>query len=113
MVPFDLDVKVENKALTISVKQLDLLADEEGYLRYNIHTGDRRGVIYVERGDQLPAMTPDNFDSFYEAIHYPEQVPFFSNDEQFTDIEVRSIGNAIRHYKWRFKFMFNRFMSRA
>lgn len=98
MVPFELELELENNSLTVSVEQLDHLADEEGYIRFDVRTGERRGVIYVNLEDQVGT------EKLLEAI---------SMDEDFTTKEVRAIGNAIRQYNHQLRFMFSKFMDRS
>jgi hypothetical protein len=36
MVPFNLEIELAGKTVTINVEQLDRLADEEGFIRYDV-----------------------------------------------------------------------------
>jgi hypothetical protein len=96
MVPFDVELEFENKPLTITAEQLDRLADEDGFIRFDITTGERRSVIYVNMEEELPQpVTRQNPETHFEAVHYPEHLPAFSLDDVFTLDEVRIIGKAI------------------
>jgi len=114
MVPFNLELELAGKVLTVSVEQLDRLADDEGYIRYDITTDIRRAVIYDNVEDQLlPLETGQDAEAYFEAVHYPEHLPAFSLDDDFTAAEVNTIANAIRQYNRKLRFMFNKFMNRS
>ena len=102
MVPFFLELELDNKSLTITVEQLQNFADVDGYCRYDITAGERRAVVYVnvEYEDlQLPVV-PQDLETYYEAIHYPELAQAFVDDDEelFSTRELNQIAAAIRQY---------------
>ncbi|SFT04768.1 hypothetical protein [Mucilaginibacter polytrichastri] len=102
MVPFFLELELDNKPLIIAVEQLQNFADVDGYCRYDITAAERRAVVYVnlEYEDlQLP-VSPQDLETYYEAIHYPEQAQAFitDDDELFSTKEFNVIAAAIRQY---------------
>jgi len=102
MVPFFLDLELDNKTLTMTVEQLQNFADVDGYCRYDVNTGERRAIVYVnvEYEDPQPPVMPQDLESYYEAIHYPEQAQAFidDDDELFSTRELNIIAAAIRQY---------------
>ena len=99
MIPFDLEVLLENGTVTIMVEQLGQLADTGGFMRYGIRAGKRTSVIWVNIEDEVPPLiTPQDAEAYFEAIHYPEQLIAYTQEEVFTIDEVRTIGSAIRLY---------------
>lgn len=96
MVPFQIEIEWQHLPLSLLAEQLDNLADEEGFIRFDVREGARRAVIFVnvEAQPQIPAMQdPENY---YEALHYPEHPGAFSFDNTFAAGEIRLIGEAIR-----------------
>ena len=63
MVPFELELEINNKPLVISAEQLERFADVDGYTRYDIRAGERRSVVYVniESEEPLAYNDPDCF----------------------------------------------------
>jgi hypothetical protein len=112
MVPFNLEIEVEDLVMPASVEQLDRLADEDGFIRFDVTIAERRSVIHVNVENDLSIITPQDAEAYFEAVHYPEQVSAFSEEEEFTKEEVVAIGKAIRSYNRELKINFNRFMSR-
>lgn len=112
MVPFQIDLELAANPVNLTVEQLDRLADEDGFIRFDVTCGGRRSVIFVNVENDLPLVTPQDAEAYFEAAHYPEQLPAFSIDEDFTPDEVQVIGNAIRQYNKKLRFSFNKFMSR-
>ena len=102
MVPFFLDIELNNRPLTITVEQLQNFADVDGYCRYHITAGDRRAVIYVnvEYEDPQPPVIPQDLETYYEAIYYPELAQAFVDDDEelFSTRELNQIAAAIRQY---------------
>jgi hypothetical protein len=89
MVPFHLDIELQEGPVGLEVEQLDYLADEEGFIRYDVRTEDRRAVISV------PIEQPLN----------PEDVNFNAVqaiDEAFCDEDMVTIMKAIQDYNNRF-----------
>ena len=102
MVPFFLELELDNKSLTITVEQLQNFADVDGYCRYDITAEARRAIVYVnvEYEDPQPPAMPQDLETYYEAVHYPEQAQAFTNDddELFSNRELNLIAAAIRQY---------------
>lgn len=115
MVPFNVEIELENTPVSLTVEQLDRLADEDGFIRFDVRAGERRAVIYVNVEDQLsPPATAQDAEAYFEAVHYPETLPAFSTDDEFTADEVKLIANAIRQYNRHLaRCYFDRFISRA
>jgi hypothetical protein len=63
MVPFELELEINNKPLIISAEQLERFADVDGYTRYDVKAGERRSVVYVniESEEPLAYNDPDYF----------------------------------------------------
>jgi hypothetical protein len=114
MVPFNLEVELTGNPVIINAEQLDRLADDEGYIRYNVTEGIRCAVIYVNVEDQImPLETVQDAEAYFEAVHYPEHLPAFCTEDDFTSNVIQMIANAIRHYNRKLRFMFNKFMNRS
>jgi len=114
MVPFNLEIQLSGKPVIINAEQLDRLADDEGYIRYDVREGKRRAVVYVNVEDQtMPLETVQDAEAYFEAVHYPEHLPAFSIEDDFASEEIQIIGNAIRQYNRKLRFMFNKFMNRS
>lgn len=63
MVPFELELEINNKPLVISAEQLERFADVDGYTRYDIRAGERRSVVYVNIQSEEP-LAYNDLDSF-------------------------------------------------
>ncbi|NOW96093.1 hypothetical protein [Mucilaginibacter sp. SG564] len=48
MVPFNLEIELAGKPVIINIEQLDRLADDEGFIRYDAREGKRRAVVYIQ-----------------------------------------------------------------
>jgi len=113
MVPFTVEIELKDQPVSLVVEQLDHLADEEGFVRFDIHTADRRAVLFINIEDQLPPppLTAQAAEAYFESVHYPEQLPVFSFSEDFTPDEVDLIGNAVRQHLRRHDPLFNKFIN--
>lgn len=80
MVPFNLTIELQNIPCDLLAEQLDRLADEDGFIRFDVTCGERRSVIYVNVENDLPLVTPQNAEAYFEAVNYPEQVSAMSED---------------------------------
>lgn len=98
MVPFQIELELAANPVDITAEQLDRLADEDGFIRYNVTCSERRSVIFVNVENDLPLVTPQDAEAYFEAVHYPEQVSSFSEEEVFSADEIIAIGDAIRKY---------------
>jgi hypothetical protein len=92
MVPFVLELELENKPLIIMVEQLERFADVDGYTRYDVTGGERRSVIYVNVTDESPVN------------------PACNEEEIFTAEECTVIAGAIRQYNRETKVVFAQFL---
>ncbi|MFA6083542.1 hypothetical protein [Mucilaginibacter sp.] len=110
MVPFNLDLELTANPVTITVEQLDRLADEDGFIRFDVSCAERRSVVFVNMENELPPVTSQDAEAYFEAVNYPEQVSAFSEDEVFTPEEVKAIAAAIRKYNNELKVRFAKFM---
>lgn len=113
MVPFTLQIESKDHPISLVAEQMDRMADEEGFVGFDIRAAERRAVVFVNIEDQLPPLprTAQAAEAYFEAVHYPEQLPVFSFSEDFTQDEVRLIGNAIRQHIRRHIFLFNKFIN--
>ncbi|SDE35739.1 hypothetical protein SAMN05216464_105335 [Mucilaginibacter pineti] len=83
MVPFNLQLEIGGRLTTLSAEQLDQLADETGFMRYQVRSFNHNGVIHVNIEDEpLP----------------PEEAVGFNLDETFALDDVKKIAQAIREY---------------
>lgn len=98
MVPFQIELKLAANPVNVTVEQLDRLADEEGFIRYDVTCGQRRSVILVNVENDLPLPMPQDAETYFEKLHYPEQVSSFSEEEIFSRDEITAIGDAILKY---------------
>jgi hypothetical protein len=99
MVPFNIAIEMQDKSATAQAEQLNQLADNEGFMPYRIAIGERFSVIYVNiENDVRPPITRQDTEAYFEAIHYPEQVFAYTEDDIFTLEEARIIGATIRQY---------------
>jgi hypothetical protein len=83
MVPFNLQLELSNKPTTLSVEQLDQVADRLGFMRYHIRTFNSHSVIYVNIEDNP-----------LEA----GEVTGFTEEDVFSPEEVKTIAEAIREH---------------
>jgi hypothetical protein len=96
MLPFNLEIELENTAVTITVEQLERFADIDGYTRYDVRTGERCSVIYVNVEYEPPVLvTSQDVESYFEALHYPEQLLAYNDEDLFTPEELKIIACAI------------------
>lgn len=99
MVPFNLEFEFGDGLVSGTAEQLDQIADAEGFMRYQITTGERRSVICVNIEEEPPRpLTGQGAENYYEAIHYPEHTPGFSEEEVFNTQEIETIAAVIEDY---------------
>jgi hypothetical protein len=110
MVPYNLEVELENKPVEITVEQLERFADVGGFSAYDITAGDRRSVVQVNVTYEPPVVTPQDAEAYFEAVHYPETLPAYDEREVFTPEELRAIGAAIRQYNREARVVFAQFL---
>jgi hypothetical protein len=85
MVPFNLEFEFIEGQVAGTAEQLDQLTDTVGFMRYQITAGELRSVICMNMEEEPPVpVTLQNAENYYEAIHYPEQLSDFDEDEVFT-----------------------------
>lgn len=83
MVPFNLQLELGGRLTTLSAEQLDQLADEAGFMRYQVRTFNHRSVVCVNIEDEPLS---------------PEEVIGYGEEEVFTIAEIKTIAAAIREY---------------
>jgi hypothetical protein len=83
MVPFNLQIELNERLVTFSAEQLDQLVDNVGFMRYQIRIFNHYSLIYV------------NIDN--DPLE-PGDVIGFSEDDTFSLDEVKVIAAAIRDY---------------
>lgn len=99
MVPFHLEFDLGDGIVAGNVEQLDQIADAEGHMRYQVNIGERRSVICVNIEMEPPRpLTIQDAENYYEAIHYPEHVLDFSEDDVFNNEEIKQIALAIKDH---------------
>lgn len=99
MVTFNLEFEFEEGQVAGTAEQLDQLTDIAGFMRYQIAAGERRSVICMNVEEEPPMpLTVQDAENYYEAIHYPEQLSDFDEDEVFTPEEVVVIAATIKAY---------------
>ncbi|CAM3800046.1 hypothetical protein MUGA111182_10375 [Mucilaginibacter galii] len=99
MVPFNLEFEFKEGQVIGTAEQLDQLTDTVGFMRYQIVAGERRSVICMNMEEEPPTpVTVPDAENQYEAIHYPEQLSDFDEDEVFTPEEVGAIAATIKAY---------------
>lgn len=99
MVPLHLEFEFSDGRVAGTAEQLDQLSDTEGLMRYQVHAKERRSIICVNMEEEPPRlMTAHDAENYYEAIHYPEYLSDFSEDEVFTLEEISVIAADIRTY---------------
>jgi hypothetical protein len=83
MVPFNLQLELNGRLVTLSAEQLDQLTDTVGFMRYQIRTFHHHSIVCVNmENDPLP----------------PDEIIGFSEDEVFSPDEITTIAAAIREY---------------
>jgi len=95
MVPFEIEIELNNTPVSVQVEQLDYLADENGRMRYDIRSGMRQAVILVDIGQD-----PVHPDFTFEAMQ--------AIDEPFSGEELLAIINGIRGFNEQLRVPFNR-----
>lgn len=99
MTAFTIELKKDTGKQAISVQKLDPWPDPEGYERYELKAGGCECIISLDADYWAKPclVTPQNAEDYYEKVHYPTQRPFFSNNNVFTNAELRNIANQIAH----------------
>jgi hypothetical protein len=97
MAAFTIELQRAQDYLIIVAQKLDPWPDNDGYERYELTTRDGGSVISLDADHWAkPYMvTPEDAEDHYEMIHYPSQRPFFSNNNVFTNAELRKIAGEI------------------
>ncbi|MGY3212473.1 hypothetical protein [Mucilaginibacter sp. HD30] len=91
VVPFQVEIEWQQMPLSLQAEQLDNLADEEGFIRFDVRAGERRAAIFVNI--EVHAQVLENH---YETLQYPEKSGDFSFDKTLAAGEITLIGQAIR-----------------
>jgi len=95
MVPFAIEVELNNVAVSLWVEQLDRLPDDDGLMRYDVRSGLRQAVVALKM-----EADPYQPDFTFEAVQAIDG--FFSGEELLVIIK------AIRDYNDQARFPFNR-----
>ena len=95
MVPFEIEIELNNIPVALQVEQLDYLADENGLMRYDVRGDLRHAVLSVNIEDD-----PGHPDFTFEAMQ--------AEDESFTGDELLLIIRAIREFDAQARYPFNR-----
>ena len=108
MVLINLQLELNARQVKISAEQLDQLADEVGFMRYQVKAADRTTVVYVNIEDeQRIPLTPQDAEDYFETLQYPEQGIGYTLDDIFTTDEAIAIAKAIREYNFSRKLNFD------
>ena len=83
MIPFHLQIDLTGRRTTLMVEQMDQLADNGGFIRYQIKTFNQQSVVFV---------------NIEEETVSPEGLIGFSEDDGFTSDQITVISAAIRDY---------------
>jgi hypothetical protein len=83
----------------ITIQKLDPWPNPDGYERYELKAAGIECVISLDADYWAKPclVTPEDAEDYYEKIHYPSQRPFFSDNNAFTNAELRTIANQIAH----------------
>jgi hypothetical protein len=95
MVPFEIEIELNDVPVSLQVEQLDYLTDENGLMRYDVRSGQRQAVISVK-----VEADPDHPDFTFEAMQ--------AIDDPFSGEELLAIIKGIRHYNDGLSYPFNR-----
>lgn len=97
MVPFPIAFALKETPVKLLIEQLDRLADEKGYIRFNVRYERRRAVIFVNIEVQsiLAALSRDTKGLLGSLNHLTQPVAF-SFDNTYSSNEVILIGFGIR-----------------
>lgn len=99
MTAFTIELQKDTGKQLITIQKLDPWPDPEGYERYELKAGGYESIISLdaEYWSRPYLFTPEDAEDYYEKIHYPAQRPFFSDNNTFTNAELRTIANQIAH----------------
>ncbi|MDT3402283.1 hypothetical protein [Mucilaginibacter terrae] len=99
MVPFNLELEFPDQRMTGTAEQLDQIADNDGFMRYQVSLGERRSIICVniEEGWAQSVSAADS-ESSHEGVQDPGHHSGISEDEVFKADEVGIIVSAIKAY---------------
>lgn len=97
MVTFSITLALKGTPVKLLIEQLDRLADEEGYIRFNVRDERRRAVIFVKIEVQsiLAALSRDT-NGLLGSLNHLTQPVAFSFDDTYSSNEVILIGFGIR-----------------
>ena len=97
MTAFTIEIKQAQDILSIVAQKLDPWPDNDGYERYELTTRGGRSVISLDADYWAKPhfATAEDAEDYYEKIHYPTQRPFFSDNNVFTNAELRKIAGEI------------------
>ncbi|MEB0280694.1 hypothetical protein [Mucilaginibacter sp. 10B2] len=110
MVPFNLEVEMAGEQVLLTAEQLERFADADGFIRYDIRTGERHSVVQINVTYEPKIVTPQDAEAFFEAVNYPEQLPAYDEQDVFTPDELREIAAVIRQHNREEKVVFAQFL---
>lgn len=99
MAAFTIELSKDTGKQLIKIQKLDPWPDSEGYERYELKAAGIECIISLDADywARPYLVTPEDAEDYYEKIHYPSQRPFFSDNNTFTNAELRQIANQITH----------------
>jgi hypothetical protein len=92
MIPFSLEVELQNEQVIVTAEQLERFADVDGFSRYDVRVAERRSVLYVQVVDEPPVVLG------------------YEDAEVFDLDEVRVIAAAILQYNREARVVFAQFL---
>ena len=95
MVPFEIEIELNDHAVRLWVEQLDYLADENGLIRYDVRGDACHAVVSVNIENN-----PGHPDFTFEAMQ--------AADESLSGDELLTIIKSIRDYNDRPALAYNR-----
>jgi hypothetical protein len=110
MIPFNLEVDMACEHVLLKAEQLERFADADGFSRYDIRSGERRSVVWINVNYEPQIVTPQDAEAHFEAVNYPEQLPAYDQQEIFTLVELGNIAAAIRKHNRESKVVFAQFL---
>jgi hypothetical protein len=100
MAAFTIKLQQAQGQLIIVAQKLDPWPDNNGYERYELTTRDGNSVISLDAdhwAKPFIAMAQDA-EGYFEKTNYTSRRPFFSNNNVFTNAELRKIaGEIVKH----------------
>lgn len=100
MKQFEIEILIAGRRCVVQAEELDPWPDPEGYVRYGLTAGGMASVISVdaEYWSKPFLATAEDAEDYFERINYPIQRPFLSDNNIFSNAELRMIAGAIAKY---------------